>query len=73
MSRKLDGRTKYRNGDSVKFITKGEEHIGTISIIDSYGYMDYFDEEPSYDILVEGKNRCLYKHVGESWVIGLEE
>ena len=61
------GSPRYLIGDLVKFNIDDETIEGRISIIDAYGTYEQQDE-PSYDILVRGKDgtKCLYKHVRES-------
>ena len=61
------GYPKYERGDFVEFGWNGEVLQGVIEIVDAYGTFEQ-NEEPSYDIGVEGKG--LYKHVRESEVIG---
>lgn len=63
------GYPKYRHGDVVSFKDRQDEKKGKIVIVDAYGTFEQ-NEEPSYDILVEKPERCLYKHVAESCVIG---
>lgn len=58
------GKPKYKHGDIVMFNWNGEEKIGHIYIVDSYGTFEQ-NEEPSYDVMVE-KEECLYKHCRES-------
>ena len=43
-----------------------------IEIIDAYGTFEQ-DEEPSYDIFVQGNPGCLYKHIRQSWVLEVVE
>ena len=64
------GSPRYLIGDLVKFNIDDETIEGRISIIDAYGTYEQQDE-PSYDILVRGKDetKCLYKHVRESIII----
>ena len=64
------GCPRYLIGDLVKFNIDDETIEGRISIIDAYGTYEQQDE-PSYDILVRGKDgtKCLYKHVRESIII----
>lgn len=63
------GHPLYKHGETVKFRLQGGEKIGRILIVDAYGTFDQ-GEEPSYDIMVD-EERCLYKHIVESEVIGL--
>ena len=71
-ARIVSGEHKYNKGDMVEFETyEDSKKTGTIWVVDAYGTMEQ-DEEASYDIWVEaGEERCLYKHIRESKVIGL--
>ena len=54
-------------------VSDGIIKTGTVWVVDAYGTMEQ-DEEASYDIWVEvEEERCLYKHVRESKVIGLSK
>ena len=64
------GKPRYTYKDKVRFILAGEEKLGVVRIVDAYGTYEQ-GEEPSYDIYVE-EDKCLYKHVCESEVIGKE-
>ena len=70
-ARTVSGDHKYNKGDMVEFeVFDGVIKTGTVWVVDAYGTMEQ-DEEASYDICVEaGEDRCLYKHVKESKVIG---
>lgn len=62
---------KFQRGDKVIFmISKDEKAEGEIYIVDPYGTFGQ-SEEPSYDILVNTNQKCLYKHIRESEVIGI--
>lgn len=65
------GKPQYTYNDVVRFrFNKGLELVGKIVVVDAYGTF-FQTEEPSYDISVSVGERCLYKHVPESWVIEL--
>ena len=54
----------YDYGDKVSFFVDGVELIGTVEIIDRFGY--FFDNsQPYYDIYIKSQN-LLVKHVKES-------
>ena len=63
------GYPQYQHGEEVSFKVSQGIKRGKILIVDAYGTFEQ-SEEPSYDILVEGAERCLYKHVTESCVLG---
>lgn len=71
------GNPKFKVNDKVKFriIVNGfeEEMEGTIGIVDAYGTF-FQNEEPSYDIMVEGflggKEAMFVKHIPESDIVG---
>ena len=60
------GNPKYKYGEEVLFDIDGRSLKGRIYIVDAYGTFFQADE-PSYDVMVE-KEKCLYKHIPESWV-----
>ena len=63
------GQPKYERYDIVKFYFGKEEKEGYIYIVDAYGTFEQ-DEEPSYDIMVDGGDESgLYKHCRESRII----
>ena len=54
----------YNYGDKVSFYIDEKEYVGTVEIIDRFGY--FFDNsQPYYDIFIESQN-LLVKHVGEN-------
>ena len=57
----------YKCGDIVEFSWGEERKTGSIAIVDANGTFEQ-NEEPSYDIRVEGEG--LYKHVRESEIVG---
>ncbi|MBQ0014691.1 MAG: hypothetical protein KBS82_05135 [Oscillospiraceae bacterium] len=63
---------KYELYDEVRFVSGGEQHIGTIEIVDRFGTFEQ-NVEPSYDIMVHnwrGSGQDMfYKHVVESLVL----
>ena len=65
------GHPKYTYKQRVKFKCNNNELVGRIEIVDSYGTWEQ-NEEPSYDIYVEANN-TLYKHIRESWTLGLDD
>ena len=65
------GHPKYTYKQRVRFVCCNKELVGRIEIVDSYGTWGQ-NEEPSYDIYVEANN-TLYKHIRESWTLGLDE
>ncbi len=70
--RTISGEHRYQRDDIVEFYARDNVHkTGVIRGIDAYGTFEQ-DEEPSYDIMVEGEN-CLFKHIRESEVIGKDE
>ena len=65
----MPGKPVYQHGDIVTFFTfRKEKKTGKITVIDAYGTFEQ-KEEPSYDIHV-AEDRCLYKHILESEIIG---
>lgn len=64
----VPGYPRYSRGDIVRFVRNGIEKMGKISVVDAHGTLEGNDQ-PSYDILVEGDN-CLYKHIQESEIVG---
>lgn len=60
------GKPKFKEGQKVKFTIGKDTLEGSVYIIDEYGTFEY-DEDVSYDIMVESKN-CLYKHIPEKLV-----
>jgi hypothetical protein len=62
------GKPVYQRRNFVTFQAKTETKSGTIYIVDAYGTYERPDEV-SYDIYVE-EERCLYKHISESYIIG---
>ena len=71
--RKILDDPKYKHGDKVRFLgAKEKEYVGCIEIVDPYGTFEQ-TEEPSYDILVQGDHVCLYKHIRESQIMGIEK
>jgi predicted RNase H-like HicB family nuclease len=65
------GKPRYQKGNYVTFIINAEKKVGKIGIVDAYGTFEQ-TEEASYDIFVD-EEKCLYKHVPESKVIGIKE
>ena len=72
----IPGRPRYQNGEMVmvEFRIRGtddyEVKSGIIRHVDAYGTFGQ-NEEPSYDITVsDGEEKCLYKHVRESQIVG---
>lgn len=65
------GSPKYKQGDEVRFVLDGEEFVGMVYIVDRWGTFED-SRDVSYDILVDGVDRCLYKHVSEGCVVGLK-
>ena len=62
----MKGNPKFHSDQRVKFTVAGKTLEGNIYIIDPYGTWGY-DEDVSYDIMVESEN-CLYKHIPEKYV-----
>ena len=64
---------RYNRGDKVRFkVGDDTAYVGVIEIIDAYGTFEQ-DEEPSYDIFVQGNPGCLYKHIRQSSVLEVVE
>lgn len=68
----IPGKPKYKLGDEVAFrFDRGHGKYldckGTIEIVDSFGSLEFYNEQPSYDIWVADENGegVLYKHVPE--------
>lgn len=69
------GCPKYKYEDLVEFKYSANNtnivKTGVVYIVDAYGTFEQ-NEEPSYDIFVEGKDdesNILYKHIRESSII----
>ncbi len=63
------GEPLYSEGQQVVFGYNGEEHMGTIDIVNTFGIMDD-REQPYYDILVqEHGTSVLYKRIAETDVM----
>ena len=62
------GKPKYKYNDQVSFKWNETIKTGRIHIVDSYGTF-FQTEEPSYDVMVEDGEPCLYKHIPESYIL----
>ena len=69
------GKPKHKQNDTVRFLHADSGEIvsvtGKVEVVDAWGTFEQ-NEEPSYDIFVEEEN-CLYKHIPESHIIGVEK
>lgn len=60
----MKGKPKFKHGDTVCFIFKGEVKKGIVYIIDEFGCFSN-PEDVCYDILIEDEN-MIYKHIPET-------
>lgn len=57
---------RFKVGQVVEFVLDNTIYEGTIKVVD---VDNFFDDEPSYDIVVENRN-TLHQNVPESAIIG---
>lgn len=72
----VPGNPLYSIGDDVTFnFDRGHGRYtvyrGIIGIVDSYGSLEFYMEQPSYDIWIKEENGkdCLCKHVPEKDIV----
>lgn len=58
----VTGKSRYKHGDIVKLVFDDSEKTGEICVVDACGTFEQ-NEEPSYDISIEGENTYISIYV----------